>query len=203
MEQPPALTPEQLAVAQAANQSQVGEPQTVKIFGILHLVFAAFGAMGIAWALLTAVTGNPFASFGPQTPEMAAQAEMQAQMQDKLMPMTLIANGIGILVTILMVTAGIKLLKKKKDALKWSNRYAYLSIFAKVVGLVMMFTYMIPVMKEFFDSQNLPGPVSRIMMPVMIGSAFIGLVIGTIYPVLALVLLNRPATKDWFANRPE
>lgn len=149
MEQPPALTPEELAAAQAANQSQIGEPQTVKIFGILHLVFAAFGTMGIAWALLTAVTGNPFASFGPQTPEMAAQAEMQAQMQDKLMPMNVISNVIAIVVTILMVLAGIKLLKKKKDALKWSNRYAIASIFAKVVGLIMTFAFMMPVMKEF------------------------------------------------------
>lgn len=37
----------------------------------------------------------------------------------------------------------------------------------------------------------------------MIGGAVIGIVVGCIYPVLALILLNRPATKDWFANRPE
>lgn len=204
MEQPPALTPEQLAAAQKENsQYDIGEPQTVKIFGILHLVFAGFGAIAIIWALIAAVSGNPFASFGPQTPEMAAQAEMQAQMQAKLMPMTVVSNLIAIVVTILMIIAGIKLLKKKKDALNWSNRYAYASIFAKVVGLVMTFTYMMPAMKEFFDSQKLPGPTANIMMPAMIGGAVVGVLVGSIYPILSLILLNRSATKDWFAKRPD
>ena len=38
---------------------------------------------------------------------------------------------------------------------------------------------------------------------IMIGSMLVTFAVMAAYPILALVLLNRPNTKAWFANRPE
>jgi hypothetical protein len=49
-EQPPPLTPQEIAVLQAAQYAGLGQPQTVMVFGIMHVVFAGFGLLGGAWA---------------------------------------------------------------------------------------------------------------------------------------------------------
>ena len=73
---------------QAAQYAGLGQPQTVMVFGILHVVFAAFGLLSGVWIVFESVVGNPFLSRGPQTPEMAAQAKAQAVMEQGMMPMT-------------------------------------------------------------------------------------------------------------------
>lgn len=199
MEQPPALTPEQLTAAQRAHHSEIGEPQTVKIFGILHLVFALFGTLSIQWELGAPLVVNKLTVLTPTTPETAAQAEMDATLEDKFMIMSITTDLIAVVVTILMVMAGIKLLKKKRDGLKSSNRYAYASLAAKAIAVVFTFAVMLPAIKDQMPS----GSAGSAMGIAMISGAIGGILISCIYPVLTLVLLNRPATKDWFANRPE
>lgn len=203
MEQPPAYTPEQLAEAQSANQSQIGEPQTVKIFGVLHLVFGAYGVFSVLSGLVVIFFGNIFMKVFPQTPELAAQAQAQAEMNDKLMPMNIIATLLTIVVTAFIITAGVTLLKKRRSGLKWSNRYAISSIVMKIIVAVLTVTITYPAMKEMMQSQAPGGATSGAMEIGMIGGALIGVLLPVIYPILTLVFLNRPATKDWFANRPE
>lgn len=205
MEQPPALTPQEVSNMQ---QHQLGQPQTVKIFGIMHLVFAGFGVLGLIWGIATLafdMPANPFIP-APRTPQMVQQAQMQAAMQEKLMPMTLITNAISVVVIALMTIAGIQLLKKRRGGLKWSNRYAIASLIAKVIAIVLTFIYMLPAMKEMME--NMPGssgmgPAADIMVPAMIGGVIIGSLVSCAYPVIVLILLNRPNTKQWFAAQPE
>ena len=203
MEQPPPLTPQELAEMQTAQNVSTGQPQTVKIFGILHLVFSAFGIFGIVSALVIALFGNPFLKMIPQTPELAKQAQIQAEMQEKMMPMTITTNLIGIVVTALMITAGIQLLRKKKTGLQWSNRYAIGSLIAKAIGGVLMFTVMLPLMRESLPAHTTSSGGMGAMEVGMIGGAIGGVLISAIYPILTLILLNRPNTKTWFANLPQ
>lgn len=206
MEQPPPLTPEQLAAAQASNQPEIGEPQTVKIFGILHLVFGAYGIFTILSGLVVIFFGNVFMDMLPQSAEMSAQAQAQAEMNDKLMPLNIISTILTIVVTALIITAGVTLLKKRRSGLKWSNRYAIASIFMKLVVAILTITITLPAMKEMMQSQVPAGASTGALGAMeigMIGGALIGVLLPVIYPALTLVLLNRPATKDWFSNRPE
>ncbi|MFM2198596.1 MAG: hypothetical protein RLZZ505_2028 [Verrucomicrobiota bacterium] len=203
MEQPPPLSPQDIAALQTAQYAETGQPQMVKVFGIMHVIFAAFGLLSSLWAIFVIVAGNPFLNMMPKTPEMAAQAKAQAAMEANMMPMTLISTFITVIVGLLMLKAGIMLLKKRRGALSWSNRYAWTSLAAKLANIGLAFIYTVPAMKEMVSS--MPGGTA---MPggmewIMIGSMIFGIVIMSAYPILALILLNRPKIKQWFAAQPD
>ena len=202
MEQPPAFTPEQLAVAQAAAQPQVGEPQPVKIFGIMHLVFGAYGIFNVVIAIAFMVFGNFFLKFLPQTPEMAAQAAAQDEMTRRLMPLSIATTVLTIAVTALIIIAGIALLKKRRSGLKWSNRYAISSIIMKILLTILTITFTFPATKEMMQSHSPSGAHAVGVEIGMMFGTLVGVLLPIIYPIVALILLNRPAIKDWFANRP-
>lgn len=202
-QQPPPLTPQDIAAMQASQYAELGQPQTVKVFGIMHVVFAALGLLSAVWTLFVTVVGNPFMHLGPQTPEMAAQAKAQEAMEQGMMPMTVISTILTVIVGLIMLKAGILLLKKRRAGLLWSNRYAWASLAVKVVNLVLIFIYVMPAMKEMLSSHpggaaTMPGGMEWIMLGSMLGA----LIIPAVYPILTLVLLNRPKTKEWFANQP-
>jgi predicted small integral membrane protein len=184
-------------------QQMLGQPQTVKIFGIMHVILAGYGILMSAFALIVAFTGNPILKLMPKNSAMAAQAQMQAEMQEKMMPATVISTVITVIIAVLMLIAGIKLLKKRKDGLKWSNRYAWTSLAGKAVNLVFAFTFTLPLMSEMTKSMS----HGRAGMPaafdtIVVASTIFGVLIMCVYPILALVLLNRPRTKEWFAAQP-
>lgn len=182
----------------------LGEPQTVKVFGIMHLVFAGFGLLSLAWALVMAVIGNPFLAFATKSPEIIAQVEQQAAMQAKMLPLTIIGSAITLIVAILMIIAGIRLLKKRKSGLTWSNRYAWTSLGTKVINMILAFVFTVPIMKETMGSTlEGAGSLSGMAEGIMIGSMVVGALISAIYPTLTLILLNRPKTKAWFATQPD
>lgn len=177
----------------------LGEPPAVKVFGILHLVFAGFGLIGAGWGLFVALVGNPFLKFSP-----AGQMDAQIAMQTKISPMTITSGILSLLVAIPMIIAGIQLLQKRRNGLKWSNTYAWSSLGAKLINLVLAVTIMIPAMQEMthgmLASSKAPAAVSGMMSGFMAAGAIGGVVVSCAYPILALALLNRPATKAWFAT---
>lgn len=203
-EQPPPFTPQEISALQAAQYAGLGQPQTVKVFGIMHVVFAAFGLLSSVWVVFDSVAGNSFINRGPQTPEMAAQAKAAAAMEQGMMPMTVISTVLTVIVGLLMLKAGILLLKKRRGGLLWSNRYAWSSLASKVVNVALTFIYVMPAANQMFASMprgaaSMPGGMEWIV----IGSMLFGLVITAVYPILTLVLLNSPKTKEWFTHQPE
>lgn len=201
--QPPSLTPQDIAAMQAAQYADLGQPQTVKVFGIMHVIFAAYGLLMSVWTVFVLVVGNPFEKMFPQTPQMEAQAKAQAAMEEGMMPMTVISTVLTVIVAAIMLKAGILLLKKRGSGLRWSNRYAWFSLASKVVNIVMTFIYTVPAMKQM-AAVTAGGvmPVGQLEM-IMIGTMLVTFVVMSAYPVITLVLLNRPKTKEWFANRPD
>jgi hypothetical protein len=203
MEQPEPLTPQEIAAMQAAQYGETGQPQTVKVFGILHVLLGAYGVFGLILGIFAMAGMNPFLAFMPKTPEAAAQMEQQAAMQKEMMPATVIAIILSVATTYLILRAGILMLKRRRDGLKWSNRYAWVSLVGKVFGAVVAVLYTFPMVQETMASTPGAKTMPAAMESVMIGSMVVGVLIPFLYPILTLVLLNRPATKEWFANRPE
>ncbi len=204
MDQPPPLTPQEIAVRQNAEYADVGQPQTVKVFGIMHLVLGAYGVLTVLLAILAIIGFNPFLALMPKSAGATAQMEQQAAMQSEMMPITIVSTIVAIATTVFIIMGGVLMLKRRRSGLKWSNRYAWTSLLGKVLNLFATVFYTIPMMKEITSS---PGGGSGMpagtMETVMIGSAFFGIVLTCLYPILSLVLLNRPKTKEWFAAQPE
>lgn len=201
--QPPPLTPEEVAALQTVQYAHLAQPQTVKVFGIFHCILAAYGFFGSALALITAFVGNPFLMMLPKTPELAKQMEIQNQMQEKMLPATVISTAFTLIIAALMLIAGIKLLKKRASGLKWSNRYAWASLAGKVLNLILAFAFTFPVMQGM--TEGMPGGAASpgISGSIMVASTLAVTLATCIYPILTLILLNRPNTKAWFAAQTE
>ena len=148
MEQPPPLSPEEVSNLAGAEYAQLGQPQTVKVFGILHIAFAAFGLLSSIWTIFISVAGNPFLNLSAANPAAQAQAKAQLAMEKQMLPATVAMTVLTVIIAALMLTAGIKMLKKRKDGLKWSNRYAWTSLFGKAINLVVAITISIPATKK-------------------------------------------------------
>lgn len=203
IEQPPSLTPQDIAAMQTAQYADLGQPQTVKVFGIMHVILAVYGFGALVLGVIIALVGNPVYNFMPKTPELTKQMAMEAQMQDQMRVVTVLGLVMALVLSILILIAGIKLLQKRRGGLVWSNRYAWTSLAAKVVTLVLTFLYTIPAMWEMAVDPALPAAAQSMMRITMVVGAVLGVVGTCIYPILSLILLNRPKTKEWFANRPD
>ncbi len=187
---------------QTSQYATIGQPQTVKVFGIMHCVLGAYGVLTAIFAIAVIVGFNPFLSFMPKTPGATAQMEQQAAMQAEMMPVTIAATLLGIATTVFILMAGVLMLKRRRSGLKWSNRYAWTSLVGKVANVLVAVFFTYPIMKQSMAGAGTPGLPGG-MEWVMIGSMVFGVVITCAYPILSLILLNRPATKTWFANQPE
>lgn len=188
---------------QTAQYANAGQPQTVKVFGILHVIFGAYGVLTLPFAILAIFGINPFLAFMPKSPAASAQMEQQAAMQAELLPMTIVGTVIAIVTTAFILTAGILMLRRRRNGLKWSNRYAWTSLAGKAFNVAVTALYTYPMMKEMMSSASGGKSMPGAMEGMMIGSMVFGIVITCVYPILTLVLLNRPKTKAWFAAQPE
>ena len=103
------------------------------------------------------------------------------------------------------IVAGILLLQQRKNALKWSNAYAWSSLGTKLINLVLTVTILVPAMQEMMRGITkftpMPSPASDFMSLLMAGGAIGGVLVSCAYPIITLVILNRPSTKEWFAGR--
>lgn len=76
-QQPPPLTPEEVARLSASEYAQLGQPQTIKIFGIIHLILGGLGVLMLLWSLVIIFYGNPFLALTGNTPQAQAQESFQ------------------------------------------------------------------------------------------------------------------------------
>jgi hypothetical protein len=190
----------------ALPQPWIGDPSVVKVLGILHLIFAGLGLLQAAFGAVTVIFGNPLLKLMPKTPAMEAQMAMQTAMQTKMMPVTIAGTVISLLIAVPMVIAGIKMLKKRRSGLKWSNLYAWTSIGGKVINMILVVSVMLPAMRAMMHGISRSGPPLPAQMETIMSvsttvGAIIGVVFTCIYPVLTLILLNRAPIKDWFARQ--
>lgn len=202
-QQPPPLTPNDIAAMQTAQYAQIAQPQTVKVFGIMHVLLAVYGFGQTVLGSITAFIGNPVYHFMPKTPQLAKQMELEAQMQDKMLVATVLVLLITSITTVLILIAGIKLLKKRRSGRVWSNRYAWTSLMGKFVTLIVTFVYTIPAMREMAIDPSMPAAAQSVMRTTMVVGTVVGVLVTCTYPILTLILLNRPKTKEWFAMQPE
>jgi len=200
--QPPPLSPQEISAMQTAQYAETGKPQAVTIFGIMHIIFAAFGFLSSIWAAFIAFAGNPFLNFGPKNPAMEAQAKAQAEMQEQMLPGTLISTAVTLVIAALMLTAGIQLLKKRRSGLVWNNRYAWTSIVGKAITIALIFIYTVPAMEEMMSGMGGKTPMPGGFGSMMAMGMVIWIVTTAIYPILALFFLNRRPVKEWFAAQP-
>ena len=154
-------------------------PAAVTVFGILNIVFAVLGVIGViaslALFLMPADTNNPVIKLIHGSPGYALWLK--------------VCIPLGVLSGLVLLAAGIGLLFLKSWARKLSIIYAIYAIVFAIVGMVANFIFLIQPMLEQARQQQ--GPEAAGALGGAIGGSFGGC-LGLIYPILLLIFMTRP-----------
>lgn len=197
--QPPPLTPEEMSHYTGLEYARLGHPQQVKIFGVMHVVFGSMGILMILWTLSSFI-GKDFSNEYYTSP---SKTQEDTKLINQLIAYVIVSGVLFIVVTALIFKAGILLLKGRRNAIKWSNYYAWASIVSKIINLIAILIIVLPLINKMMqDMSTSTGTMLGTIKVILIVLMILFYVLPLIYPVLSLILLNRPYVKTWFSNQP-
>jgi hypothetical protein len=154
-------------------------PGAVTALGILNIVFAGFGVFGLlgTFALFSmeGISNNPVVKIMRESPAYTAWLKLTIPL--------------GLVTCVVLLAAGIGLLRLDTWARKLSIGYAIYAIVFSIVGLVMNFIFLFGPLLE--EASQKKGPEAVGAFAGVVGGS-IGGCFGLVYPVLLLVLLTRP-----------
>ncbi|MFD0895454.1 hypothetical protein KBB96_20035 [Luteolibacter ambystomatis] len=176
-------------------------PAQVRVFGILHLVIACLGVLMVLFSLaMQGMTRTMMENQEKAGGVQELQAKMTRELTEATKSLTYAQHGASIILAVMLVIAGLGLLKWKRSGLKWSNAYAWTSILMKILLIVLMFVVVLPRMNTFFDQLETGAKGDKTMIGVMkatmMGSMVVSPLLYCIYPVLVLILLNRKSVRE-------
>lgn len=175
-------------------------PGQIKVLGVLHLVLAGVGVLLVLYALVSRHFSKVLLS-AQQTAGglQETQARFTQAITESAERFNWFSYASSVLLAVLLVVAGIGLLKSRRSGLAWSNRYAWTSIGLKIVNLILCVTMVIPEMNRVLAEFDGQGPefkmLASIMKPAMIATLVVTPIVSCVYPVLVLVLLNRESVR--------
>jgi hypothetical protein len=154
-------------------------PTAVTVFGILNIVFAAFGLFGVLASVLLftafgANSNNPVLQIVRDSPAYAAWMKFSVVQG-------LVASGV-------LLAAGIGLLMLKPWARILSIAYGIYAILMILVGTVVNYLFLVQPMMD--QARGMHGPEMMGAMSGAVGSMF-GSCFGLIYPILLLIFMTR------------
>ena len=160
----------------------MARPTPVTVFGILNIIFGALGLLCMPFSML--------ALFMPPNPSFPNPALDLMRSNEAYRLWMMVSTVLGMIVSGVLLAAGIGLLMLKSWGHKASIGY---SIYAIVMGLISIplsyFLIVAPLMAQASQTQN----------PQQQGAAFGGAVgglfggcLGLIYPILLLIFMKQP-----------
>lgn len=168
-------------------------PGQIKVLAILHLVFGGIGLLMVAFGIVMQLLSSSLlkSSGAAQDPAI----EMQRAMGQVGQVHQYLSYGVSVVLSILLIIAGLTLLKSKLSGLKWSNVYAWLSIGSKIALGVLFFTMVLPAvnaaMEGVLGGAKADETAVSVAKMTMVASGVLTPLFSCIYPVLVLILLNR------------
>jgi hypothetical protein len=163
-------------------------PASVTVFGILNIVFAALGFFALLASAMMLFSAG--AMRNPVMEQMRAIPQY-----DFWLKLTI---PLGILSSIVLLVAGIGLLRLRSWGRLLSILYGWYAIIFGVVGIGWNYLFLMRPMMEQARQQG--GPEAMGAMGGAIGGT-VGGCLGLIYPVLLLIFMTRPRVKAAFQAR--
>jgi hypothetical protein len=192
---------------------QPRRPTSLTVIAVFHFVLGGLGLLCGMTALAGQAAGgagrNPF---GPppgggneQQKELedfqkkvAQRAEQEAPLQK---PVSFVVLTVNLLLSVLMIVAGVGLIQVRPYGWKGSVFYGVVSLATQVFVLLFSLIYTLPISQRILDEElrNHPalGPIAgfmRLVGPLTIGVALLGM----IYPAIVLIVMSRPAVRAAF-----
>ena len=176
----------------------------IKVFGIIHIIFGGLGLMNVIGGIGMQILQEPFIRLTNQG-ESEEMVALQMQMYREMALTTWISTVISVIVAVLVLRAGIALVKRRQSAVKASNVYVVASLVAKAAGVLLFCMVVMPVASGAMDSmldESIPD-VKTILAVIKVTMAVAGVLaplLGAVYPLCALVMLNKPQVKEFLAK---
>jgi hypothetical protein len=183
-------------------------PTSVLVLAILNLilggtglVYSICGGLGLVLAALWLPT-LPKTPGQPTQPGMFDAYQYVQQRVPSYYAFTGTSLGVSLAGQIVLLVSGVGLLKMRRWARTASLLYASVAVFMALVSLPYMMGLVNPAMAEFYgEAAKGPGmAIYSLFSDPMVLSVMttLGSVVGLIYPVTLLIILNRPRIKAAF-----
>ena len=191
IEQPPSTSPDDI------------EPGRLRIFGVCHIVFGGLGLMNAAGGVAMQFFQRLWTFNPPNGPDKLQ--EIQNEMYRDLTAYTWVTITMSLIVGVLILRAGIALTKRRQSSLRLSNIYVLSSLIAKIVSIVLFLVVAMPVIGEAVtamlveSSAALPGWMGGLQVFIAV-IGVISFLFSTIYPLCALLMLNKPQVREYLAR---
>jgi len=160
-------------------------PASVTTFGILNIVFAGFGILGllgtIAMASMTRASNNPVVRIMQENPAYAAWLK--------------ISIPLGLLACSVLLAAGIGLLALQSWGRNLTIGYAIYGIVFSLLSFGFNVIFLLRPMLE--EASRKHGPEAAGAIGGAVGGTF-GSCVGVAYPILLLIFMMRPNVKAAF-----
>lgn len=163
-------------------------PTTVTVFGILNIVFATLGFLGILGSavMLLALNGdtkNPMIQIIHDNPGYAAYLKVSVVL--------------GVIISLALMAAGVGLLRLQPWARGMSIAYGIFGIVSVPINTVLSYFFVTRPLMEQMQQQHDSTAATAGALGGAIGG-MIGGCFGLIYPVLLLIFMLRPNVKAAF-----
>lgn len=159
-------------------------PTSVTVFGILNIVFAGFGVVGILIILATIamVSGSGNAIGNDHISKVMRDSPAYMTWIKLTVPLSMIS-------CVMLLTAGIGLLRMKSWGRHLSIGYGIYAIVFGIIGMIVsFFFFLLPLIES---ASRLTGPESGGAIGGAVGG-LIGGALGLVYPALLIFFMMRP-----------
>lgn len=205
----PYSTPSEVSAAVAPTR----EPKAIKVFGILHLVFGFLTLpvliLSFVFIFLAESIFGLLAEVSAEAPDSEESVEMMNLLGSTFadqMGYYVVSLIISLVLTVLLLRAGFALVKRRKGAVAKSVLWSWAVIAYVVISVPVSFFYLGQSQRETTRRiEELSGsPASSSSgaggIAEQVGTSVLGAIFYLIYPVLVLVLLNRPQVRDYLSR---
>ena len=186
------------------------EPPSIKVFGIFHLIIAGWGIIGTIAGLVMMQFTDQFSKLMTITPPGATATGSSAQelavreyMNDTRL-YTYFTYAFAMVLAVMLIIAGIGLLKRRESGRVMSIRYAWTSIGMKVIVLLALLTFMMPATTRYNEAMfsGMPGEMGSTMNIVTQVTQVLSIFISCIYPIVVLIMMRKEKVKTFLATQP-
>lgn len=159
------------------------KPASITVFGIINIVWGAFGICGLAGT--SAMLFFPF----PQDPRFPNPALELLESNQGYRAFLIGSLVVGVVATVILIIAGVGLLKSRRWGRSLSIGWAWYAIASMIIGLIGNWFFLWkPLLAD-------AGPGQGAAAAGLLGG-ILGSVLGFIYPILLHVFLNKQAVSD-------
>jgi hypothetical protein len=185
----------QTPYATATQAQQLEKPKTIKVFGVLNVIFGGLGLLGTCIGLGAILAFTTFDLIpvpeGPPNPAFVTQDENAF-----LYFYNIISAACGLIFSIVLLVSGIGLLKHKKWGRTVGLAWAVYCVLTTIVVSVITWTHIYPYQLETMDKATADVPNIEAFL---LGSMIFGNVLSVgylIYPGLFALFSSKQPFKD-------